>query len=102
MRPGLDLPSSGRYPHLRKFLHDPTTLGVPVSNTFDKTVQALKDDPELAKKVKAANSPKERAEILTAAGVPVPTLEEVNARQATLADVSGAGGGTTSIWTQIF
>ena len=62
-----------------------------MSNTFDKTVQALKDDPELAKKVKAANSPKERAEILTAAGVPVPTQEEINARQATLADVSGAG-----------
>ena len=67
-----------------------------MSNNFDKTVQALKDDPELAKKVAAANSPKERAEILTAAGVPVPTLEEVNARQATLADVSGAGYGTTA------
>ena len=66
-----------------------------MSNTFDKTVQALKDDPELAKKVKAANSPKERAEILTAAGVPVPTQEEVNARHAELADVSGAASDST-------
>jgi len=66
-----------------------------MSNNLDKAVQALKDDPELAKKVAAANSPKERAEILTAAGVPVPTQEEVNARHAELADVSGGYTPTT-------
>jgi hypothetical protein len=66
-----------------------------MSNNLDKAVQALKDDPELAKKVAAANSPKERAEILTAAGVPVPTQEEVNARHAELADVSGGYTTTT-------
>ena len=62
-----------------------------MSISFDEAVKALEDNPELAKQVMAAGSPAERAEILKAAGVAVPTQADVSAAYASLSDVSGGG-----------
>ena len=62
-----------------------------MSATFTAVAKALNDNPELATKVMSAATPAERAEILKAAGVTVPTHADVNSHHASLSDVSGAG-----------
>ena len=49
------------------------------------------DNPALATKVMSVGTPAERAEILKAAGVAIPTHADVNSHHASLSDVSGAG-----------
>ena len=62
-----------------------------MSTAFAEVAQALKDNQELSKQVMAAGTPAERAEILKAAGLTVPTNADVQAHHAGLDDVSGAG-----------
>ncbi len=62
-----------------------------MSTAFMATVQALGNDPELRTRVMSATSAEERAEILRAAGVPVPNHAEVSSGLLGLADVAGAG-----------
>lgn len=52
--------------------------------------QRLGDDPELRERVRSATTASERREILVAAGLPVPSVEEMREWQS-LADVAGAG-----------
>ena len=69
-----------------------------MSTAFANTVKALNDNPELANKVMAAGTPAERAEILKAAGVAVPTQADVSAAHAaSLDDVAGAGNTKTYV-----
>ncbi|CAB5040426.1 MAG: hypothetical protein F2923_05840 [Actinobacteria bacterium] len=68
-----------------------------MSATFSEASKALHDNAELSAKVMSAGSPAERAEILKAAGIPVPTHADVNAYHASLSDVSGAGNTNPSI-----
>jgi len=65
-----------------------------MSATFTSAAKALNDNPALANKVMQAATPAERAEILKAAGIAVPTHEDVNSHHASLSDVSGAGNTT--------
>jgi hypothetical protein len=65
-----------------------------MSATFTAAAKALNDNPALATKVMSAGTPAERAEILKAAGVAVPTHADVNSHHASLSDVSGAGNTT--------
>jgi hypothetical protein len=67
-----------------------------MSTAFAEAAKAMTDNPELASSVMAAGTPAERAEILKAAGVAVPTHADVSAAHASLGDVSGAGGNTTA------
>lgn len=62
-----------------------------MSAAFVEATSALSQDPELRNRVMAANTAAERAEILRAAGVPVPTHAEVNASLLAMSDVQGAG-----------
>ncbi len=64
-----------------------------MSATFVAATKALASDPDLFAKVSAAGSPEERAALLTAAGVEVPTHADVNAH---VANMAGAAGGTGS------
>ena len=68
-----------------------------MSNAFHHAAKALSSDPDLANKVMAASTPAQRAEILKAAGVSVPSHADVNAFHASLSDVSGAGTTATEI-----
>ena len=68
-----------------------------MSATFTSAAKALNDNPELAAKVMAAGTPAERAEILKAAGVAVPSHADVNSYHASLSDVSGAGNTTAQV-----
>ena len=68
-----------------------------MSATFTAAAKALNDNPELAAKVMSVGTPAERAEILKAAGVAVPTHEDVNSHHASLSDVSGAGATETGL-----
>ena len=68
-----------------------------MSATFTAAAKALNDNPELAAKVMSVGTPAERAEILKAAGVAVPTHEDVNSHHASLSDVSGAGNTMTGL-----
>ena len=68
-----------------------------MSNAFHQAAKALTSDPDLANKVMAASTPAERAEILKAAGVTVPSHADVNAAHASLSDVSGAGNTSTDV-----
>ena len=68
-----------------------------MSATFTAAAKALNDNPELAAKVMSVGTPAERAEILKAAGVAVPTHEDVNSHHASLSDVSGAGNTTAQV-----
>ena len=65
-----------------------------MSATFKAAAKALNDNPALAAKVMSVGTPAERAEILKAAGIPVPTHADVNSHHASLSDVSGAGSAT--------
>ena len=68
-----------------------------MSATFTSAAKALNDNPALANKVMAAATPAERAEILKAAGVAVPSHADVNSFHASLSDVSGAGNTTAQV-----
>ena len=68
-----------------------------MSATYTAAAKALNDNPALATKVMAAGTPAERAEILKAAGVAVPTHADVSSYHASLSDVSGAGNTTTYV-----
>jgi len=67
-----------------------------MSAAFTAVAKALNDNPELSAKVMSVGTPAERAEILKAAGVAVPTHDDVNSHHASLSDVSGAGGTGTA------
>ncbi len=64
---------------------------------FSEASKAMNENPELAKQVMAAGTPAERAEILKAAGVPVPSHADVSAFHSSLSDVSGAGNTGTDV-----
>lgn len=66
-----------------------------MSSAYTNVVAALKADPELQEKVLAAATPEERAAILTAAGLELPTTEEIEA--AKLTDVAGGAQGSTAV-----
>ena len=68
-----------------------------MSAIFNAAAKALNDNPALATKVMSAGTPAERAEILIAAGVTVPTHADVNSYHASLSDVSGAGNTTSQV-----
>ena len=68
-----------------------------MSATFTAAAKALNDNPALATKVMSAGTPAERAEILKAAGVAVPSHADVNSYHASLSDVSGAGQTTSQV-----
>ena len=70
-----------------------------MSATFKAVAKALNDNPELAGKVMAVDTPAERAEILKAAGIAAPTHADVNSFHASLSDVSGAGTGVNAVGT---
>jgi hypothetical protein len=66
-----------------------------MSNAYNNVVAALSADAELRDKVMAASTPKERAALLTAAGLELPTAEEIE--EAKLAGIPG--GAATSLGT---
>jgi hypothetical protein len=63
-----------------------------MSTTFNETARALAADPELKAKVLAVNTADERREILVAAGVTVPSHDDVNAHAA----LAGVAGGSST------
>ena len=66
-----------------------------MSTTFQETVKALQDNPELKAKVLSAQSAEDRASILREAGVPVPIhADVVKAHQDALDGVDGGGSQT--------
>ena len=67
-----------------------------MNTTFAAAAKALADNPELRSQVMSVNSAAERADILRANGVPVPTHADVNDAHDALAGVSGAGTATTA------
>lgn len=66
-----------------------------MSDRFTAVMTALTQDPELQAKVLAAETPEERAALLSAAGLDLPTPAEVEA--AELAGVAGGAQGTTAV-----
>ena len=68
-----------------------------MSGTFAAATKALSDNPELLDKVSKAGSAEERAALLTAAGVEVPTHADVNAHMANMAGVAGGSNATTVV-----
>jgi putative heme iron utilization protein len=67
-----------------------------MNTTFAAAAKALADNPDLRTQVMSVNSAAERADILRANGVPVPTHADVNDAHSVLAGVSGAGTATTA------
>ena len=67
-----------------------------MSEKYDAAVAALSSNEELRKKVMSATSAEERAGHLRDHGLGLPTHEEINSRHSDLADVTGAGGNTTT------
>ncbi len=65
-----------------------------MSNAFNGVAEALTNDPELRERVMAAASAEERAAILVAAGLELPTAEEIE--QAKLAGVAGGSNPTST------
>lgn len=63
--------------------------GQVVSDAFSIVHRAMVDDPQLAARVREAESPAERAEVLREAGLPVLTTEDIAAGLAALAEVAG-------------
>lgn len=57
---------------------------------------AVSDDPALMERLRNAVSPEERAQILRAAGMPVPERSPSSETLSDLEDVSGAGTSTAS------
>lgn len=72
-----------------------------MSATFAAATKALSDNPELLDKVSKAGSAEERAALLTAAGVEVPTHADVNSHVANMADVAGGSNTPTVIWVPV-
>ena len=71
-----------------------------MSEKYNATVAALSTNEELRTKVMGSSSAEERAGHLRAAGLEVPTHDEINSRvHSDLADVSGAGNTKTIITT---
>lgn len=66
-----------------------------MSSAYSNVVAALNADPELQEKVLAAATPEERAAILTAAGLELPTPAEIEA--ARLAGVDGGAQRSSTI-----
>jgi hypothetical protein len=60
-----------------------------MSSTFAAATKALTDNPELLAKVSKAGGAEERAALMTAAGIAVPTHADVNAHVANMAGVAG-------------
>lgn len=65
-----------------------------MTDRFIAVSTALSQDPELRDRVLAAATAEERAAILVAAGLEVPTAEEVEA-----AKLAGVAGGSTPLTT---
>lgn len=65
-----------------------------MSDRFTAVMTALSQDPDLRDRVLAAETPEERAAILVAAGLDIPTAEEVEA-----AKLAGVDGGSTPLTT---
>ncbi len=63
-----------------------------MSTTYAAAAKALANDPELLAKVTKAGSAEERAALLSAAGVAVPTHADVNAHLANMAGLAGGSG----------
>ena len=70
-----------------------------MSQNFAATAKALEDDPALKARVLSAESAEERAEHLRAAGVYVPTHDDVN--QALAGVAGGVGTFTTTGGQQV-
>ena len=68
-----------------------------MSANYDAAVTALSSNEELRKKVMSSTSAEERAGHLRDHGLEIPTHEEINSRHSDLADVTGAGTGTTTV-----
>jgi len=66
-------------------------MEISMSDKYNATVAALSTNEELRNKVMASSSAEERAGHLRAAGLEVPTHDEINSRHSDLADVAGAG-----------
>jgi Nif11 domain len=66
-----------------------------MSDRYTAVMTALTQDPELQARVLAAATPEERAALLSAAGLELPTTEEIEA--AKLADVAGGAQGSTAV-----
>ena len=69
-----------------------------MSTAFAATAKVLSENSELRAKVAAAGSAEERASILRAAGVPVPTHADVN---VSFANMAGVAGGNSSHQTTV-
>lgn len=67
-----------------------------MSEKYDAAVAALSSNEELRKKVMSSTSAEERAGHLRDHGLDLPTQEEISSRHSDLADVTGAGGNTTT------
>ena len=72
-----------------------------MSTAFAATAKALKSDSELRTKVTTAGSAEERASILRAAGVEVPTHADVNTHFANMDNVAGGSGTDTGIYVGV-
>jgi len=75
-----------------------------MSTVIQETAKALKENPELAAKLASTDSPEERATLLREAGLAVPTKADVEAHEASaadLSDVSGGGSTATDIFTVV-
>lgn len=67
-----------------------------MSDNLKAVVQRLNKDPELRDRVMNASSNDERKQIIEAAGLPLPTQQEIMNSQS-LADVAGAGSTATDV-----
>lgn len=62
--------------------------------SFDAVMEAIKADPSLADELKAAKTPRERADILDARGIEKP---HADSEFPEMADVAGGQGTTTDV-----
>lgn len=68
-----------------------------MSESLTSVMAALAADAELREKVMAATTPDERAALLSAAGIAVPTAEEIEA--AKLAGIAGGAAASPTFGT---
>ena len=68
-----------------------------MSDRYTAVMTALTQDPELQARVLAAATPEERAAILTAAGLELPTTEEIEAAKLAGVDGGMAVSSTTAV-----
>lgn len=66
-----------------------------MSTAYGNVIAALSADPELQEKVLAAATPEERAALLAAAGLELPSAEEIEA--ARLAGVDGGAQRSSTV-----